>query len=384
MAFRLFKNMVSRDAASNSFAGYRSLSFYPTPTPENDYDIVLLGKDIETVLLAYVLIRHFGQKRVAVLAPQDFYEPDGDELLTPYSLPLECAELFNLSHTLLRRFSKHFPVECKPLRQSCLRLIKSNAHMRQAVDQANTFAALGIPGWIITPRETHIHAPLLALHPDMQGALLLPETYSINRQALYYACLNAAQDLGVTFIADCPVNGLHCVDGKVESLQTAKGSVTTRIVVNSTLMPAVAESAPSMVSHSCREWQALPIRAPFKPAVMSYEDDLHILYNNHGTFTFRDFQPGSTLETTAQKILKLLPDIAQHNVHIQHVRDAVSTDNGVPVIGSASIKGLFTLNGLGWNRYCFAFGAAVALASTLVTRALHPALRPLQREERAA
>ena len=114
-----------------------------------------------------------------------------------------------------------------------LRLASSKERMEELQRQAGFAKGVGLAVELISASEAQRLFPLMSME-GVEGALYLPTDGSARATVLAMAMANAAQERGATFYTQTQVTGIEVKNGRVQGVQTTRGTIRTEIVVVAT------------------------------------------------------------------------------------------------------------------------------------------------------
>ncbi len=143
---------------------------------------------------------------------------------------------FTFARTSLRMYeeliSEEFDIDIEYEKLGGLTVLRTpeqNFVMGQVVKQRQS---LGYPVRLIDSEELHQLEP--ALSPDLLGATYCPEDTQLNPNLLTLAFARAAKRHGADIQTQTEVTGISVERGRVTAIQTNRGEIATRVVVNAT------------------------------------------------------------------------------------------------------------------------------------------------------
>ncbi len=187
----------------------------------------------------------------------------------------------------------------------------------------------GIPTQHLTPEEALKIVPYLNI-TDVSAANFCPTDGHLNPFATLDAFVHAAKRLGVTFHTQTTVTGFTKDADGVRSVQTDRGAIETRIVVNAAggwtqglahmlgvTLPLYSENHEILVTE-----QVEPL---LKPMVISFSKNIYCQQTPHGAFLMGrsdpHMPPGESMHSTwgfleamAHTVTDLLPPVGQLRV----------------------------------------------------------------------
>ncbi len=89
---------------------------------------------------------------------------------------------------------------------------------------------LGVPSRMLTAEQARELSPLIEID-DVLAATFCPRDGHVNPEMVVAGYANAARELGVRVVQQCPVTAIDVADGRVTTVHTARGSIRTGTVV---------------------------------------------------------------------------------------------------------------------------------------------------------
>ena len=114
-----------------------------------------------------------------------------------------------------------------------LRLASSKERMEELKRQAGFARGVGLAVELISASEAQHLFPLMSMD-GVEGALYLPTDGSARATVLAMAMANAAQQRGATYYTHTRVTGIEVKNGRVQAVNTTRGTIRSDIVVVAT------------------------------------------------------------------------------------------------------------------------------------------------------
>lgn len=198
----------------------------------NTYDLLIIGGGAHGASLAF----HLSARGVKVAVLERKFLAAGATgrssglVRMHYDLEQE-AQLAWESFQWFRDWKERVgPDPCGFTRTGFLQLVK-----REHVDalKANTamLQRVGVPAMLVTADDVNRLAPALVTD-DFDLAAYEPESGYADPVSTAASLMNAAKSRGAVFVQDCQVTGIRVKSGKIEGVETSKGSYSAPIVVN--------------------------------------------------------------------------------------------------------------------------------------------------------
>lgn len=203
------------------------------PEPKAAYDIVIIGGGLHGLATAYYLAKNHGLKNIAVVEKgwigggnagrnttivRSNYMLPGNRQFYEHSLKL----WENLSHEL--NYNVMFS------QRSHITLLHSPSARDAAARRYNTMRLTGSDGelWDLPTLKAEVpHLNYDSARFPIIGAAVQKRAGTARHDAVAWGYARAADALGVDIIQNCEVTGITRDNGKVTSIQTARGDIKT-------------------------------------------------------------------------------------------------------------------------------------------------------------
>jgi sarcosine oxidase subunit beta len=229
---------------------------------------------------------------------------------------------------------------------------------------------LGIPSRLITPDQAREIVPHLGA-PDLVGATFSPTDGHCNPFKVTDAYALAAQRLGVEINSHTTVTGLEMQDGRVQAVETDRGKVNCRVLVNAAgpWAEEVGRMAGLDLPLYTQRHQILvsePVRPMQRPMVISFSHGLYCQQVPHGSFIMglgdalepKGHDIGHSwqfMSDIARRIEHLLPPLARLRVVRQWSGLYTMTPDAQPILGQAMpVENLFQAVGFSGHGFMLA------------------------------
>ena len=240
------------------------------------------------------------------------------------------------------------------------RAFKENVKLQQS---------LGVPAEFLTPKEAKEIVPHLNLD-GVTSATYCKTDGHLNPFKMTDAFYKAAKRLGVSFFTHTKVNDITVKNGKIESVQTTKGTIEADVVINAAggFAQDIGEMAGVEIPVKSQNREILvtePIEKIQGPMVISFSRNIYCQQTPHGAFIMgrgddRDFSQSmhSThqfLEAMAKTATRLLPPIGQLRVIRQWAGLYNFSPDSQPIIsGSKDVEGFYMACGFSGHGFMLA------------------------------
>jgi sarcosine oxidase, subunit beta len=292
-----------------------------------------------------------------------------------------------------RRFGREFGYNIWFRQSGYLFLAESAAELDRLQRVQRTVSAAGLPARIVTPAEIARLAPALDLTRIVGGSFLRSDGTLYPFPAIW-GLYEAARSLGVEVALGTEMTAITPDDGRVANVQTARGSVRARSVVNAGggwSAEVAARAGLSVPNHATRHeiLATEPLKPFLDPMVVRSSDGLYLSQTMRGevvgglTLTHPPGTVGGMpsssefLRRMARALVGLVPRLAGVGVLRAWSGFYDDTPDGLPVLGEdPRLRGFYHANGLGGHGFMLAPAVARRVAQMILGEAtdLDPAV----------
>src|SRR5258708_28839554 len=230
------------------------------------YDVVIIGAGVHGLAAAYYLARNYGITDVAVL--DRGYMGGGNSgrntaIVRSNYLTPEGVRFYNRSVKLYEELAADLNFNVMFSQSGHLTLAHTDSSLRTMRWRAEVNKLEGVRSEVIDPQEIKRLVPYLDVSQDVRypilGALYHAPGGSIRHDAVNWGYARGADACGIHIHQKTEVTGIDVEHDRVVSVQTTRGKVATRHVLNCTagwcsVVAAMAGGAPPIVT--------LPPQAP--------------------------------------------------------------------------------------------------------------------------
>jgi sarcosine oxidase subunit beta len=362
------------------------------------YDVVIIGAGVHGLAIAYYLAQR-GITNVAVL--DKGYLGGGASgrntaiIRSNYRTPQGVA-FYDESVRLYERLALELDYNVMFSQQGHLTIAHTDRGVTTLRERAETNQLLGVDSRLIGPEEIGRLVPGLDLsgrprQPILAG-LYHPPGGIIRHDAVVWGYARGADRQGVEIHPHTEVTGIRRQNGRVEGVETTRGPVATRIVVNATAgwCTTIAHLAGVELPIVTHPLQAL-VTERLKPIlhVVVVSATLHVYVNqtDRGEVVigeeidpYASYSMQSTLrflENAAAHTLELFPGLARVKVLRQWAGLCDMPPDFAPIIGPVDGVEGFILD-VGWGTYGFKAGPAAGyrVAELIATGCTPDVLKP--------
>jgi sarcosine oxidase, subunit beta len=350
---------------------------------KDSYDVVIIGGGSHGLATAYYLAKDHGIGTVAVL--EKSYIGSGAAgrnttiLRSNYKTP-EGARFYDASVKLYERLGGELGFNLLFSQCGHLTLAHSDRAMFVMANRAEVNRLNGIDSRLIYPDEIKRLAPAMrvdanAVYPIM-GALYHPPGGVIRHDAVVWGLARGADRGGAEIHPYTEVTGIRRSNGRVEGVETTRGAINTKVVLNCTAgwSSLVADMAGVRLPITTHILQAL-VTEPLKPlldvVIVSSQMHVYISQTDRGEFLMgAEIEPWTTYRM--QGTLNFMQEVSRHSLELfpqlERARILRSwpglcdlSPDYSPILGRTEVEGFHVSSG--WGTY--GFKAAPIVGKTL-------------------
>lgn len=203
-----------------------------SPTPQPEYDIVIVGGGGHGLATAYYLAKNHGVKKIAVI--EKGWLGGGNTgrnttvIRSNYFYP-ESTDLYDLSVRLYEGLSRDINYNVMFSQRGMMVLSHSEAEMEVAARTVNAMQLNGADAQLLDAKDVQKKAPVLNFREDarfpIHGAIFQPRGGTGRHDAVAWGYARAADRLGVDIIQNCEVTGFLIEGGICKGVETNKGVI---------------------------------------------------------------------------------------------------------------------------------------------------------------
>jgi sarcosine oxidase subunit beta len=355
----------------------------PRQELRDSYDVVIVGGGSHGLAAAYYLAR-LGITDVAVL--EKSYIGSGAAgrnttiLRSNYKTP-EGARFYDASVKLYEGLAAELDFNLLFSQCGHLTLAHSDRAMFVMANRAEVNRLNGIESRLIYPDEIKKLAPAMqvdnphAVYP-VQGALYHPPGGIIRHDAVVWGFARAADHGGAEIHPYTEVTGIQRSNGRVEAVQTNRGTVKTKVVLSctagwSTLVADMVGVGLPITTHILQACVTEPLKPLLDVVIVSSQMHVYISQTDRGEFLMgAEIEPWTTYRT--QGTLNFLQEVSRHTLELfpqlERARMLRSwaglcdlSPDYSPILGKTEVEGFHVSSG--WGTY--GFKAAPIVGKTL-------------------
>jgi sarcosine oxidase subunit beta len=340
------------------------------------YDVVIIGGGVHGLATAYYLATNHGIRDVAVL-DKGYLGGGGSgrntAILRSNYLTPEGVRFYDRSLHLYRHLASDLNFNVMFSQRGHLTLAHNDSSLRTMRWRAEVNKLQGVDSDVIDPAEIKKLVPYLDTSPDTRypilGALYHPPGGIIRHDAVVWGYARAADANGVHLHQHTEVTGIETSDGRVAAVQTTRGRISTRVVVNctagwSTLISDMAGVEMPITTSPLQAAVTEPVRPFLDTVIVSGTLHVYVSQTDRGELVFgasvdpfTSYSMRGSLEFAeglAGHVLELMPAVSKMRLLRQWAGLCDMTPDYSPIMGSTPVNGFYV--DVGWGTYGFKAG----------------------------
>ncbi len=365
-----------------------------SPEPKASYDVVIVGGGGHGLATAYYLAKEHKITNVAVL--ERGWLGGGNTgrnttIVRSNYLWDESAALYEHALKLWETMSQELNYNVMFSQRGVMNLAHNQHDLRELSRRVNANRLNGVDSELLDARQVKEFCPIIDLRANgrypVLGATLQRRGGTARHDAVAWGYARAADALGVDIIQECPVTGFRISNGRVQAVETAKGTIEAKKVALCVAghTSVLAELAGFRLPVHSVPLQAL-VSEPVKPildcvvmsnAIHAYvsQSDKGELVIGAGTDKFIGYgQRGSlpVTEETLAAVCELFPMFRRMRMMRQWGGIVDTCPDASPIISKTPVEGLYVNGGWGTGGFKSTPGSGWVYAHTIAEDRPHP------------
>ena len=369
-----------------------------TPDPRPAYDAIVVGAGGHGLATAYYLARNHGITDVAVV--ERGWLGGGNmgrntTVIRSNYLWDESAAIYEHSLKLWEGLSEALDYDILFSQRGVLNLAHNLPDVREGVRRVEANRLNGVDAEWLTADEVKAFCPIVSISPDARypvlGATLQRRGGIAKHDHVAWAFARAADALGVDLIQGCEVTGLLVNGGRVEGVETTRGTIrSSRVALaaagHTSVLAEMAGLTLPLQSHPLQALVSELLEPVLNCVVMSNAVHVYVsqahkgeLVMGAGVDAYNGYgQRGAlhVIEAQMAAALELFPIFAHAHVVRTWAGVVDVTPDASPIVGLTDVAGLYLNCGWGTGGFKATPGAGWVLADTVANDAPHPLAAP--------
>ena len=357
------------------------------PEPKPSYEVVIVGGGGHGLATAYYLAKEHAITSVAVV--ERGWIGGGNTgrnttIVRSNYLQDESAALYEHALKLWEGLSQDLNYNVMFSQRGVMNLAHNQHDLRALSRRINANRLSGIDSEFLTPRQVKDFCPIIDLREKgrypVLGASLQRRGGTARHDAVAWGYARAADGLGVDIIQECPVTGFQISDGRIRSVDTAKGRIEAKkvgIVVagHSSVMAGLAGFRLPIHSVPLQALVSEPVKPVLDCVVMSDAIHAYVSQSDKGELVigagvdkFVGYgQRGSlpVTEDTLAAVCELFPRFRRLRMMRQWGGIVDTCPDASPIISKTPVEGLYINGGWGTGGFKATPGSGHLFAHTI-------------------
>ncbi len=222
----------------NAFTNHQDWEVaWKDPEPKKEYDVIIIGGGGHGLATAYYLAKEHGINNVAIL--EKGWIGGGNvgrntTILRSNYMFDSNAHFYEFGMKLWETLSQELNYNVMYSPRGIINLAHSDAQMNAYARRGNSMRLNGIDAILLSRDEIKQMIPFADFSETcrfpIHGGLMQPRGGTARHDAVAWGYARQADSMGVDIIQNCEVTGFDVNNGKIESVQTSRGSIKTKKV----------------------------------------------------------------------------------------------------------------------------------------------------------
>jgi sarcosine oxidase subunit beta len=222
----------------NAFTNHQDWEVaWKDPQPKKEYDVIIIGGGGHGLATAYYLAKEHGITNVAIL--EKGWIGGGNvgrntTILRSNYMFDSNAHFYEFGMKLWETLSQELNYNVMYSPRGIINLAHSDAQMNAYARRGNSMRLNGIDAILLSRDEIKQMIPFADFSETcrfpIHGGLMQPRGGTARHDAVAWGYARQADSMGVDIIQNCEVTGFDVNNGKIEGVQTSRGSIKTKKV----------------------------------------------------------------------------------------------------------------------------------------------------------
>ena len=351
---------------------------------KDSYDVVIVGGGSHGLAAAYYLAKDHGIGNVAVL--EKSYIGSGaagrnTTILRSNYKTVEGARFYDASLKLYEGLGAELGFNLLFSQNGHLTLAHSDRAMFVMANRAEVNRMNGIDSRLVYPDEIKKLAPAMNVHDPhavypIQGALYHPPGGVIRHDAVVWGLARGADRGGAELHPYTEVTGIERSNGRVEAVNTNRGRIKTKVVLNctagwSSLVSDMAGVQLPITTHILQACVTEPLKPFLDVVIVSSQMHVYVSQTDRGEVLMgAEIEPWTTyrmqgtlnfMQEVSRHTLELFPQLERARILRSWAGLCDLSPDYSPILGKTDVEGFHVSSG--WGTY--GFKAAPIVGKTL-------------------
>jgi len=369
-----------------------------SPDPKPAYDVAIVGAGGHGLATAYYLAKEHGIANVAVL--EKGWLGGGNTgrnttVIRSNYLHDDSAALYELSLKLYERLSQALNFNVMVSQRGLIMLAHSPHELRAHQRLVNAMRLNGIDGEMLTVDQVKALCPILNTSPELRypvfGGSFQRRGGVARHDAVAWGFARAADARGVDIIQNCEVTGMRIAGGRIEGVETTRGTIAAKKVAvvaagHASVLAGMAGLRLPIQSHPLQALVSEPIKPVLHRVVMSGAVHVYVSQSDKGELVlgagidgYNSYaQRGSfhVIENQLAALKELFPIVSRLRMLRQWGGIVDICPDASPIIGKTPVAGLYFNCGWGTGGFKSIPGSGFVFAHTVARDEPHPLAAP--------